>query len=105
MQKKIVLITLSDAFGETRSFRAGFDEEDKFFETQPVGRLRGETIEAAFGYMTIDGEAWRNIEDNNALEEFLRESYWGHTQVEAHLQDLANQLPGSHLPGRLLVPF
>jgi len=55
--------------------------------------------------MTIDGEAWRNIEDNNALEEFLRESYWGHTQVEAHLQDLANQLPGSHLPGRLLVPF
>ena len=105
MQKREITVRLKDDAGNTLSFPAGFEESGEFFTGKIEGELDGPTVEAAFNFMTIDGNGWRDIEASDCLEAFLRESYWGSRNPEDHLAALAKELSIDGEPGQVLVPF
>lgn len=101
MKDQSVTVCLRDAEDNTYSFEAGFDAEGTFFEGKSTGYLASESTSAEFGFLTIDGNGWRDIECGGYLEDFLRDVVFGDRDAEEYLSFIAEAL-GVREPGQVL---
>lgn len=91
---QIIPITLTDAVGNQASINAGY-VDGKFFisEFKEPYVLTHETVRADLnGILSIDGNAWRDIERDESLETFIESCVEGSACPVTYISNLYEKL-------------
>ena len=99
-----IAIVLTDDADRKTCFSVGFNESGKFYESNSTyeGDVEGtRTVNAFIGEINIDidGNAWRDLEAGDYMEDFVSNVVYGDRDAEEFFVNIAEALGTSDQPG------